>query len=341
MSTDCFKDVSSRQSNQNLVVSCPLYIDKARESRLATITGQNGVTFDNAVYCHTTVTLAAGFDIQSQLALYDSIRESSGIAFNSGVVAQNGGSIAEKSYDEILSEVSDSAKQAFAQELAAYLPTQPIQPNAQRLTLQGNSLAISGGNTIWLPVGQSAQQIQPAYASSLQDGIISAQDWNQFASKQNTLRFDGALLKSNGNTVGLMTRATGEILKSSASGWICASDLVGSGSGAAYMAGSGIVIDSSNIISSILGTAIDGVEIADGTITAADVATIAGLTPGTYNNFTVNAQGQVTAGTNVSYLTAEQDGVVGNEVSGVVANRHVWCRHGRKSIQTRSRHELC
>lgn len=47
---------------------------------------------------------------------------------------------------------------------------------------------------------------------------------------------------------------------------------------------------------------------------AADLANT-GVTAGTFNNVTVNAQGQVTAGSNVAYLTSEVDGNVANEGS--------------------------
>jgi hypothetical protein len=65
-----------------------------------------------------------------------------------------------------------------------------------------------------------------------------------------------------------------------------------------------------------------------------------GVTPGTYNNVTVDAKGRVTSATNVSYLTSftEVDGIVGNEVAGVVTQRrscHDRCRYQRESVQGR------
>ena len=44
-----------------------------------------------------------------------------------------------------------------------------------------------------------------------------------------------------------------------------------------------------------------------------------GVVAGTYNTVTVDAQGRITSGSNVAYLTGEQDGVIGNEITDVVA----------------------
>lgn len=55
-------------------------------------------------------------------------------------------------------------------------------------------------------------------------------------------------------------------------------------------------------------------EILNATITASDLANT-GVAAGTYNNVTVNAQGQVTTGSNTAYLTSESDGSITNEGS--------------------------
>jgi hypothetical protein len=44
-----------------------------------------------------------------------------------------------------------------------------------------------------------------------------------------------------------------------------------------------------------------------------------GITAGTYNNLTVDATGRATVGSNVAYLTAETDGVIGNEITNIGA----------------------
>ena len=45
-----------------------------------------------------------------------------------------------------------------------------------------------------------------------------------------------------------------------------------------------------------------------------------GVTAGSYNNVTVDAKGRVTGASNISYLTSETDGVIGNEVADVALN---------------------
>jgi hypothetical protein len=55
-----------------------------------------------------------------------------------------------------------------------------------------------------------------------------------------------------------------------------------------------------------------------GTITA-DLATQAGVTPGSYNNFTVNAKGIVTAASSAAYLTGNQSITLSGDVSGTGA----------------------
>jgi phage-related tail fiber protein len=62
----------------------------------------------------------------------------------------------------------------------------------------------------------------------------------------------------------------------------------------------------------IAANAVTTAEIANGTIDDVDIAPT-GVGAGTYNNVTVNAQGQVTAGSVVAYLTTEVDGSITNE----------------------------
>ena len=65
----------------------------------------------------------------------------------------------------------------------------------------------------------------------------------------------------------------------------------------------------------IIDNSITSADITDGTIVAADLATT-GVTAGTYNNVTVNTKGQVTGGSNVSYLTGNQTVTLTGDVTG-------------------------
>lgn len=60
------------------------------------------------------------------------------------------------------------------------------------------------------------------------------------------------------------------------------------------------------------------------------------MTPGTYNNLTVDSLGRVTNGTNVSYLTAETDAVIGNEITDVSGTGLVRTLPVRQVIRTKS-----
>jgi hypothetical protein len=207
-----------------------------------------------------------------------------------------------------------------------------VAPSADStaLTLVGRTLGLTNGSSVLLP--EDMDTTYPV-ANSTTDGIISSADWNIFANKENSLTFDAGLLRS-GNTIGLMSCTAGQILKNDGTTWVCAAD-AGSSLGS-YTAGTGIAISGANVISNtgVLNVTASGALTSSGgqnpaitLATTADFTQLAsqlalantGVTAGTYNNVTVDAKGRVTAGTNVSYLTTEGDGVVGNEVTGVVS----------------------
>ncbi len=109
---------------------------------------------------------------------------------------------------------------------------------------------------------------------------------------------------------------TGQIIGFNGTAWTCAAD-----NNTTYSAGTGI---------SFSGTTINntGVLSATGTGAVTNTGTAqnpvfnltnTGVTAGTYNTVTVDAQGRITNGSNIAYLTAEQDGVIGNEVTDVVS----------------------
>ncbi len=65
----------------------------------------------------------------------------------------------------------------------------------------------------------------------------------------------------------------------------------------------------------IASNAVGSSNIVDGSIAAADIAAT-GVAANTYNNVTVNAQGQVTGGSNVSYVTGNQTITLSGDVTG-------------------------
>ncbi len=226
---------------------------------------------------------------------------------------------------------------------SAFVCATDVDTDTDAQTLSWNSgtrtLSVSGGNSVIIS-DSDAQSISYdtatrtvtltnggsftiPFASDSTSGLLSSTDWSTFDNKENVLTFSDGLLRTD-DTVKLMDCAAGQILQRNGgdTAWVCADQVVDTDTDTTYSAGTGIAINGSNVISSTLGTTIEGTEITNGTITTADLEAIAGLTPGTYNNVTVNAQGQVTAGTNVSYLTSytETDGVIGNEVANVTAN---------------------
>ncbi len=195
--------------------------------------------------------------------------------------------------------------------------------NSQVLTLSGETLSLSGG-------GGSVIIPSDPVANSNTTGLLNSIDYNNFAAKENTLIFDSSFIRS-GNNISLMSCLTDEVLKNDGIGWVCANDIAGP----SYNAGIGLGVSGNTFNNTgLLSISPSGALMSslgqnpvlslnstsnltqDGGVL--DLSDIAGLTPGTYNNLTVDSKGRVTAGTNVSYLISESDGVVGNEVSDVI-----------------------
>ena len=196
------------------------------------------------------------------------------------------------------------------------------------------TLQISEGNSVIFPL---------ADGTTTSAGLLSQADYNTFNGKENVLSFSDGLTRT-GDSVTLMDCAANQILQrnSGDSAWLCANQVVDTDTdtNTTYAAGTGISITgANNTISNtgVLGVTSSGAITTDNTdaqnpaitlSTTSDLTqlgnslglTDTGVTAGTYNNVTVDSKGRVTGGTNVSYLTSytETDGVIGNEVAGVV-----------------------
>lgn len=108
----------------------------------------------------------------------------------------------------------------------------------------------------------------------------------------------------------------GQIIKYNGTAWTCGAD-----NDTTYSAGPGISFSGTTITNTGVLTAA-----ATGAITNTGTAqnptfdlTNTGVTAGTYNNVTVDAQGRVTNGNTIAYLTSETDGVIGNEITDVLS----------------------
>ena len=322
----CFTKRTEKQKPA-VVYSCPYYVGEQRSSKIANILNQNGVEFDSTILCgddgsgKSVATLEAPLET-SRLDVAATTAAGSGVSSTSGGIVRKGDEIVA----EVLKQVPGSSQQTIVQYVATPSAPAPASTDAQTLTLTGRQLTISGGNTVVLPVDTHA------YASSSTDGILSSADWNLFAAKENSLSFDSSFVRV-GDSISLMSCAAGQILKNDGTTWVCAAD--SGGAGGAYTAGTGISISGADIISNtgVLDVTASGALTSSGgqnpaiTLqTSTDFTQLAGqlalastgVSAGTYNNVTVDTQGRVTAGTNISYLTTELDGVVGNEVAGVV-----------------------
>ena len=149
------------------------------------------------------------------------------------------------------------------------------------------------------------------------------------------MTFSDGLTRTS-NTVTLMDCAANQILQrnSGDTAWVCANQVVDTNT--TYSAGTGLSLTGTTFANTgVLSVTASGALTSSGgqnpAITLATTSdltqlgsqlglTNTGVTPGTYNNVTVDAKGRVTSATNVSYLTSEADAVVGNEVAGVVTN---------------------
>lgn len=341
VSPQCFRqgETTAAAKDQTLY-SCPYYVAKQRSNKFANLTQQNTIELDNQIGCvEAKGGSAADFSPNSTIAIAQATQTPGISLIGTTLLTAQDGKLTSTGAESLASQANSTstAGTTTAQNSPQivtnnYYTLAPTSSSAS-LTLNGNTLSISGGNAVTLPVGQA---ITYPTASSSTDGILSAADWSTFAAKENSLTFSNGLVRA-GDSVSLMSCAAGEVLKSNGgASWVCASDI---GAGASlYSAGSGIAIDISNQISNtgLLSASASGALTATTTsqnaaislATTSDLTqlgsqlglTNTGVASGTYNNVTVDAKGRVTAGTNVSYLTSEGDGVVGNEVAGVVNN---------------------
>jgi hypothetical protein len=211
--------------------------------------------------------------------------------------------------------------------------------DAQTLSLATNMLSISGGNTVNLATyldNTDAQNL--AFNTGTQilsigggntvnlSSLLDNTDAQSISRSGNTLSISG-----NASTVDLSTYldntdilaslscATSQIARWNGTIWICSNDI---DTNTTYTNGTGIgltgtVFSNTGVLSTTSGTGLSN----SGTAQNPTLnLTNTGVTTGTYNNVTVDAQGRATAGSNIAYLTTETDGVIGNEILDVTTN---------------------
>ncbi len=336
--------------------SCSYYVAPSKSDKLATMFGRNTISYDNRLGCdESSKDFVAGRPVSDVKSTTNT-----GLAVTGdGIVVAKNGTLATMTSDELASKVGEKLTGFIPTTNTISSPTTNVHQttnsttnttnttaltqvtnnyttvgaDAQTLSLSGTVLSITGGNSVDLSALQNGST-PVGYADATHDGMLRASDWQAFNAKQDALTFDSSFVVV-GTNVGLMSCAVGEVMKSSGTGWVCAQDLVGS-AGSTYSAGPGLSLTGTTFANTgVLSVTASGALTSSGgqnpalaLQTTSDFEQLAGalalsatgVTPGTYNSLTVDANGRVTAGTNIAYLTSESDGVVGNEVSGVVPN---------------------
>ena len=336
--------------------SCSYYVAPSKSDKLATMFGRNTISYDNRLGCgESSKDFVAGRPVSDVKSTTNT-----GLAVTGdGIVVAKNGTLATMTSDELASKVGEkltglipTTNSVSSPATNVYQTTNnttnttnttaltqvtnnytTVGADAQTLSLSGTVLSIAGGNSVDLSALQNGGT-PVGYADATHDGMLRASDWQAFNAKQDVLTFDSSFVVA-GTNVGLMSCAVGEVMKSSGTGWVCAQDIVGS-AGSTYSAGPGLSLTGTTFANTgVLSVTASGALTSSGgqnpalaLQTTSDFEQLAGalalsatgVTPGTYNSLTVDANGRVRAGTNVAYLTSESDGVVGNEVSGVVPN---------------------
>lgn len=336
--------------------SCSYYVAPSKSDKLATMFGRNTISYDNRLGCdESSKDFVAGRPVSDVKSTTNT-----GLAVTGdGIVVAKNGTLATMTSDELASKVGENLTSLIPTTNTISSPATNVYQttnnttnttnttaltqvtnnyttvgaDAQTLSLSGTVLSITGGNSVDLSALQNGST-PVGYADATHDGMLRASDWQAFNAKQDVLTFDSSFVVA-GTNVGLMSCAVGEVMKSSGTGWVCAQDLVGS-AGSTYSAGPGLSLTGTTFANTgVLSVTASGALTSSGgqnpalaLQTTSDFEQLAGalalsatgVTPGTYNSLTVDANGRVRAGTNVAYLTSESDGVVGNEVSGVVPN---------------------
>ncbi|NJK70737.1 MAG: hypothetical protein HC932_00485 [Thermales bacterium] len=122
---------------------------------------------------------------------------------------------------------------------------------------------------------------------------------------------DGLSLIANEFSINSPTCAGTNKLQWNGTAFLCTADVDTTNFNIAANGGAGQNISNGGTVNFVDGTGTTA------TRTGNDISfglTSTGVTPGTYNNVTTNAQGRITSASNVAYLTTETDGVIGNEV---------------------------
>lgn len=332
----CFKDMGSLESetkSEGVSNSCRYFLDYSRTDTWSKFMGRNNVDSIHVGLCQKNTArntnpnntkddtnnqldgyIGKGLSSDGLLMIKDGFLES--VKPEDIIGVSSNGNNASTNINNTYQTVSN-----YPTNISNYYTTN----NSQVLTMSGEILSLSGG-------GGSVMIPSPPVANSNTTGLLSSTDYNSFAAKENTLIFDSSFIRS-GNNISLMSCLTDEVLKNDGVSWVCANDIAGPTYNAGIGLGlSGNTFNNTGLLSiSSSGALMPGFGQnpvlslnTTGNLTQSgdilDLSDVSSLTPGTYNNITVDAKGRSINGINISYLTAESDGVVGNEVNGVDSN---------------------
>ncbi len=243
----------NQMEREGVYYSCPYYVSAIKASWLGKLTGNNDVELDSRVYCSHLAEGADEFSAKrrgarsrgGQMTELEGLTE--GLKFDEeGVLVYKDGKLQTVDSSSLYSPTeSDSSAKSAPTIIKQYYPVSSKEEDddddnePQTLKLKGRKLKISDGNSVTLPLNDVESQTYPL-ADGSTDGVLSATDWNRFASKENSLTFDGSFMR-DGDTIHLMTCPAGQIMKSTGSGFTCAED-IDTDTDTQYLAGSGLVL---------------------------------------------------------------------------------------------------
>lgn len=318
--------VSGKSVNYDKV-SCPYVVDANIVGRFARLTGWNTVGDTQKLGCESQETAFSAKSVLETVGAAIGGSGNEGIKFDTnGILVAKSGKLETTSYGDLINEVTKKIDQTS---------------EVTYVTVSNASKGEKGSDGASGQDGKDGRDGQQGPVGPKGDDGVGG-----------TITVDGGGLVLTGTVLRLSTCASGQILKSNGSIWSCGADIdtntdtntdqqVLNLAGNTLSISNGNAVDLSGYSQSI---ALNGTQLS---ISGGNTINLAGLDtdtnttysagtglnltgttfalsdtgvgPGSYNMVSVDTQGRVTSASMVNYLTSEQDGVVGNEISDVIA----------------------